>query len=32
MIIDKDELHDYVREHLAPHKTRAIGSSSTPCR
>ena len=21
MIIDKDELHDYVREHLAPHKT-----------
>jgi len=21
MIIDKDELHDYMREHLAPHKT-----------
>ena len=21
MIIDKDELFDYVREHLAPHKT-----------
>jgi len=24
MIIDKDELHDYMREHLAPHKDPAL--------